>query len=401
MRRVVVVGGGIVGAAIADGLVRHDWIEVTVLDRGPAERLLGSTGHAPGYVSLLSEAPVLSRLAIASANVYDSLGPGEAFVRTGGLEVATSVEAMANLERRERLAREIGMETRFLDSGETVAAAPLLVDREQCAGSLLFPADGAARGDLITGALRTRAEGAGALFLNDVAVAGFDIKGGRITAVRTQKGGRLEADDVVLSVGIWGREVAALAGEELVFAPVQHPYVYGSPREPSATRGPFAKWRGETVYARDHGDRVGIGTHDHSGAYAETTAMAEAELPWNADAFDDAVERAFALLPAEHRFEPADQLNGVFAMPPDNAPFVGPARSVERLWIAEALWVTHAAGGAAAIVNMLLGKPAGVEGIERLDPGRFAGEDPDELMARALGKYRQIWAPPTTTNVPR
>jgi glycine/D-amino acid oxidase-like deaminating enzyme len=68
-RRVVIIGGGIVGAAIADGLSRRDGIDVTVVERGPEGRLLGSTGHAPGFVSLLSESSTLSALAVASADL--------------------------------------------------------------------------------------------------------------------------------------------------------------------------------------------------------------------------------------------------------------------------------------------------------------------------------------------
>src|SRR5262249_43471152 len=109
VRRVVVVGAGIVGAAIADQLIRNDGIEVTVPDRGPPRRPLGSPPHAPGFVSFPSEPPVLPRLAIASADLYGTLQPADAFERTGGLEVATSDEAMANLERRAQLADDTGI----------------------------------------------------------------------------------------------------------------------------------------------------------------------------------------------------------------------------------------------------------------------------------------------------
>ena len=33
-----------------------------MLERGPNDRLLGSTGHAPGFVGLLNEVPVVSAL---------------------------------------------------------------------------------------------------------------------------------------------------------------------------------------------------------------------------------------------------------------------------------------------------------------------------------------------------
>nr|WP_045875947.1 FAD-dependent oxidoreductase [Pseudofrankia sp. DC12] len=48
--RVVIVGAGIVGCALADELTMRGWTDVTVLDRGPLFRTGGSTSHAPGLV---------------------------------------------------------------------------------------------------------------------------------------------------------------------------------------------------------------------------------------------------------------------------------------------------------------------------------------------------------------
>jgi hypothetical protein len=38
-------------------------VSVTVVEQGPGDRLVGSTGHAPGLVGLLGQAPVLTGLA--------------------------------------------------------------------------------------------------------------------------------------------------------------------------------------------------------------------------------------------------------------------------------------------------------------------------------------------------
>jgi glycine/D-amino acid oxidase-like deaminating enzyme len=48
--RVVVIGAGIVGCALADELTARGWTNVTVLDQGSLPRPGGSTGHAPGLV---------------------------------------------------------------------------------------------------------------------------------------------------------------------------------------------------------------------------------------------------------------------------------------------------------------------------------------------------------------
>ena len=48
--RVVLVGAGIVGCALADELTARGWTDVTVLDRGELAMPGGSSSHAPGLV---------------------------------------------------------------------------------------------------------------------------------------------------------------------------------------------------------------------------------------------------------------------------------------------------------------------------------------------------------------
>ncbi|WP_272475478.1 hypothetical protein [Baekduia alba] len=75
-------------------------------------------------------------------------------------------------------------------------------------------------------------------------------------------------------------------------------------------------------------------------------------------------------------------------MTADNQPLLGPADDVEGLWVAEALWVTHAAGAARALVKTMLDMPPAIGGLGALRPGRFGGRRHDELM-RASHCWRQ------------
>ena len=48
--RIVIVGAGIVGCALADELTARGRTDVTVLEQGPLFATGGSTSHAPGLV---------------------------------------------------------------------------------------------------------------------------------------------------------------------------------------------------------------------------------------------------------------------------------------------------------------------------------------------------------------
>lgn len=392
-RRVLIVGAGVAGSAVAAELGAVDGVEVTVVERGPAGRLVGSTGHAPGFVGLLGEAAVLTQLADRSVQVYGGLHfHGVAgFDRVGGLEVAQSSQAWDQLQRRAGLAAEAGLPAQLLEPQETVARAPDLVDPDGCVGGLLFARDGTARARVITAALQERARSTGVRFVYDTPVEGISAGGGG-TALMVHAGGQhLQADDVVLACGIWGQQVAALVGVDLPLVPVAHPYVHGPLREPAARSSPFVRWPEHHVYARDHGDRLGLGGYDHTPVPVPVEQLRHgAELPWPAS-FDDVVHRALRLLPQRHRFTVDTRLNGVFAMTADNQPLLGPVSQVPGLWVAQALWVTHAAGAAQSLVRAMVGQEPLIDGLEALLPDRFRGRPHEQLHEQSLRLYRDIY----------
>lgn len=224
-------------------------------------------------------------------------------------------------------------------------------------------------------------------------VTEIDIRGGRVRAVRTGEGREVPADDVVLAAGIWGPALAALAGQRLPLTPVAHPYVHG-PVRPATASSPFVRWPEQHVYARNHGDRLGLGTYDHAPEPVPVAELGEvAERAWPA-AFEDAVRRALQLLPIATRFEAAVRLNGVFRMTADNQPLVGPLPEVHGLWAAEALWVTHAAGAAALLGRLMTGDLRGDDAaaLAALRPDRFNHQHDDHLEREALQFYRDIYA---------
>ena len=61
--RVVIVGAGVVGAALADELTARGWDDVTVVDQGDLPAPGGSTSHAPGLVFQASGSKTMTELA--------------------------------------------------------------------------------------------------------------------------------------------------------------------------------------------------------------------------------------------------------------------------------------------------------------------------------------------------
>lgn len=382
-RRVVVIGAGIVGISVARDLAGRG-VEVTVLERD-AEEPRGSTALAPGFVGVYNDAPILTELARASTGVYDAVGHG--FRRSGGLELATSDAGIVEVERRVGAARAAGLRAELLDGADVPTSVGSFVDRECVWAAGLHPDDGSADVRALTSSLREEARARGARFLEGAEATGVDARSTGVTVV-TGSGDRFTANDVVLGGGVWGPSLAALTGLDLPLFPVAHPYIYDRARG-GWEAGPFVRWPEHHVYARVHGDRLGIGSYDHRPIPVGQAELAEgAALAWSAE-LDPAVETAQLLLRPEVRFTPERRVNGVFAMTPDNLPFVGRHPDAGDVWIAQALWVTHAAGAAGLLAAAMTGEQ---ELPRELDVTRFDGADPATLRGSALRLYRDIYA---------
>ena len=145
--RVVIIGAGIVGTALADELVARGWIDVTVLEQGPLYAAGGSSSHAPGLVFQTNPSKTMTEFAKYTVAKYSglTLDGSWCFRQVGGLEVATTESRLADLRRRHGYAQSWGLEgARLLDPDECVRISPLL-DRDVVLGGYLVPSDGLAK----------------------------------------------------------------------------------------------------------------------------------------------------------------------------------------------------------------------------------------------------------------
>src|SRR3954447_16825970 len=95
--KVVLIGAGIVGCALADELTMRGWTDVTVLDQGPLDATVGSSSHAPGLVFQTNPSRTMTRFARYTVAKYTELS---CFDAVGSLEVATTPDRLQELYRR-------------------------------------------------------------------------------------------------------------------------------------------------------------------------------------------------------------------------------------------------------------------------------------------------------------
>lgn len=415
-RRIIIVGGGIVGAALAFHLSKAKSEHHIVLIDKSLDNLLGSTGHAPGFVGQLNESPVLTRLAKDTVQDYLTIPGG--FETVGGLEISSTKSGSENLKRRLKTAREAGLPAELLAPEAAASLAPDFIDANSVKHCLHFPSDGTANAGVITSYYVDQARARGVDFL-EAAVTGLktkknDEKMTEITAIQTASGDiRSEGSTVVLATGIWTS--ALISGDKtpvtqlpIPIVPVAHPYTFTPPRPRRVgTPYPFVRWLDHHVYARDHGHRDGLGSYDHPPMRLDPSKSAIGAWP---PSFDQVLLDASSNLKNGTEFQVHGQsvdpeepwvaekpFNGIFSVTPDNLPFAGPVPDVANLWLAAAIWVTTAAGTAKLLSRKILGNAerstasADKPLMDALSPARFQGVAADLLVRQSLGKYNDIY----------
>jgi glycine cleavage system aminomethyltransferase T/glycine/D-amino acid oxidase-like deaminating enzyme len=376
--RVVIIGAGIVGANLADELTARGWDRVTVVDQGPLPLTGGSSSHAPGLVFQTNGSKTMTQFATYTVEKFLDLDVDGAwcFNQVGGLEVATTPERLAELHRRQGWATSWGVQAEVVDPQRCVELHPL-VDSDRILGGLHVPSDGLAKASRAVVALARRAEARGAVFQGDTKVTGIDQAGGRVTGVRTEDG-VLPADVVVSCAGFWGSAIGAMVGMRVPLLPLAHQFVWtgqvpelvGRNDELTEAGMPILRHQDRDLYYRERGDRLGIGSYAHRPMPVELTDLPEGDvsdsampsmLPFTEEDFAEAWEHSRELLPSLRSTKVDSGFNGIFSFTPDGGPLIGESPDVAGFWIAEAVWVTHSAGVARSVAQLL------VDGRSELD----------------------------------
>jgi glycine/D-amino acid oxidase-like deaminating enzyme len=219
--RVIVIGAGVVGAAVAAALTRRG-AEVTVLDAGRPGA--GTTATSFAWVNANKKEPLpyfeLNRAGLAAHHALAG-GPTPWFFPSGNLEWATTEEHAALLAARVPKLRDRGYPVRMLTRAEALGLEPDLVAPAD-AEFVYYPEEAHTLPGVLLARLLGEARDRGAAVLPHTEVIGVDLGTPTVT---TARGDKHAADVIVSCAGRWSTAVAALAGLDV---PLLDPDLAGS-----------------------------------------------------------------------------------------------------------------------------------------------------------------------------
>ena len=213
---VVVIGGGIVGLAVAHSLGREK-LRVTLVERGAVGR--EASWAAAGYLTFQGSStrpgPRLD-LTRASFQMYEAwldelaeYSPADTgFWRCGLLELCLSEEEAREAQARAAWQRAAGYRVEWLDAATARKRHPRVAPKLPVHGGLLFPEVAQVRPPRLLKALTAAVLLQGVQVLEESPVTAITREGERVTGVSLADGTHLSAPIVINAAGSWASQMA-------------------------------------------------------------------------------------------------------------------------------------------------------------------------------------------------
>ena len=405
--RVVVVGGGVAGTSVAWHLVQQGWRDVLLLEQN---KLAGGTSwHAAGMVGRLRVSSSMMRINQDSADLYARLreltGHDVGWRQVGSLLLARNAERMTQYRRTTGVASYLGVECHEITPREAQQRFPC-IRVDDLAGAFWIPHDGRVLPGEVPLALAKGARAGGATVVEGVRVLRLLHVGGRVMGVRTTEGD-VEAEHVVLTGGMWTRQLALEAGVNIPLHPVEHHYVVSHALEGADGNSPCTRDMDGSTYFR--GEDVEGGGGVLLGAFQRTTKVWDVrrvpddfsfgllEPDW--EKFDQPLQEGFHRIPGLRAAGFSRFVNGPESFTPDNNFLLGETAELRGLFVAagfNSAGIACAGGAGKALAEWIIGgaMPYDLTGVDvrRFGPWANATGFLRDRVTESLGlHYEMAW----------
>ena len=409
--RVVIIGGGAVGASSLYHLAKAGWTDCVLLEKN--ELTAGSTWHAAGNVPTFSTSWSIMNMQRYSTELYRGLAEAVDYPMnyhvTGSIRLAHSPERMQEFARARGMGRYQGMEIDILGVSEIKDRYPFL-ETHDLRGALYDPNDGDIDPAQLTQALAKGARDLGARIERFCPATGIDRENGD-WIVHTPKGD-IRCEIVVNAAGYYAQRVGEwfkpFGGRTVPMMVMSHQYLLTDeiPEIEAWSRAhgrklPLLRDVDSSYYLRQEKNGLNLGPYERNCKAHWVTPDDPMPADFSFQLYPDDLERlewyiedAMARVPLLGRAGISKVINGPIPYAPDGLPLIGPMPGVPNAF--EACVFTFGiaqAGGAGKVLAEWVTEGATEWDMWACDPRRYTSyADRDYCIAKGIETYGHEYA---------
>ena len=376
--RVVIVGGGVIGLAVAYHLARIGAEDVVLIERN--QLTSGTSWHAAGIVGPLRASMNLTRLAAYSTELFPRLeaetGQSTGYRRTGGLWLASNADRMTELARIAAIGDMAGLQTHLLDPGEVSDRASFLRS-DDLAGALWVEADGQANPVDICMAYAKGARAGGVRIREQVSCIGVEAREGAVHSLQLSSGETLRCEAVVNCAGAWARAVGEMANVPVPLQAVEHMYIMTEPIPELPDPLPIVRDLDNRIYVKgDVGKLVLGGFEPFAKVWDPERPEGDRpflELPEDWEQFEPFMTAGLHRVPALAQAGIQQFMNGPESFTPDSRPLIGESPFLKGFFVAagfNSIGMMSSAGVGKAMAEWIVAGEAPMD-LWEVDIARF------------------------------
>jgi dimethylglycine dehydrogenase len=351
--RVVVIGGGVVGASVLYHLAKFGWQDVALFERSVLTA--GSSWHAAGGVHALNADPNMAALQAYTIDLLSEIekesGQDIGLHMTGGITVASAPARWEWLQSTYQIFQTIGIEDCHLMTPEEIKEKCPIMNTDGVIGGLWADREGYVDTTGTVQAYARAAKERGADVVEHNKVEALSQRSDGTWDLVTEKGA-VHAEHVINAGGLWAKHVGRMAGLDLPLAPLAHHY-FVTEQIPEVAALDFevpmtVDLEGFTYMRQDQkGVLIGIYevNHQHWQIDGAPWDYGIELLQEDIDRISDELMMAYQRYPVLERVGVRNWVNGAFTFSPDGNPLVGPVRGLKNYWLACGVMAGFLQGG--------------------------------------------------------
>ena len=377
--RVVIIGGGVIGASVAYHLTKLGVDDLVLLEQGQLSS--GTTWHASGLLGQLRATESATRLVQYSAKLYRSLeeetGLATGYKPVGGITIARTPDRVTQLQRTAATADAFGLDCELVSAKQAQEYFPLL-DSEGVLAALWLPGDAVVNATDVTASMARGARMRGAKIFEKTRVIGITTADGVVTGVQTDQGD-IAAEIVVNCGGQWAKAIGALCGVNVPLHSAEHFYVVTEQVEGVRPDLPILRDPDGYTYIREEVGGLLVGGFEPEAK--PWVAPDQIPYPFEFQLLDEDWEQFAILMESGLRQIPVlaetgikKFYNGPESFTPDNQFLLGEAPELKNFFVAagfNSLGIATAGGAGKALAEWIVGGEPSSD-VAAVDIRRFA-----------------------------